>query len=409
MDSEKTLVLISAAFPLGGVTEQAFIQPEIEALASAFDRVIILPLSEETGKTEIPALPENVTVDRSLLGTPSAGKKLSLFFHPSVALHIPGDLPYMRKPGHLRQAVAESVYATFYRHRLEKWIRDNRIPLSRTLFYTFWFNYATNALAGIHNARIVTRAHGYDIFDYTPNLISHSWRRDTLREILACFPASEHGARYLRNQYLESGSKIRARRLGCTAPTGLNPDAGDDCPLTLLSCARLAPVKGVLRQIRFVKEWARRNPGIKVRWICIGHGAERPLIEKEILDLPENLEAEMMGELPNSDVRKLLQTRHIDLMILLSHSEGCPIAPCEAISCGVPILCTDAGGSREIANSLTGKLLPLNPSADEFCAAVDALRPRLAQLRESARQFWEMNFDSGKLRRDFARELAAML
>ena len=54
-----------------------------------------------------------------------------------------------------------------------------------------------------------------------------------------------------------------------------------------------------------------------------------------------------------SDVSDL--TAGLDILVLSSRSEACPIAIVEAMACGVPVVATDAGGAREI---LTGGDLP---------------------------------------------------
>lgn len=38
-----TLIYITSTFPFSGITEQSFIMPELEPLAHAFDRIILLP------------------------------------------------------------------------------------------------------------------------------------------------------------------------------------------------------------------------------------------------------------------------------------------------------------------------------------------------------------------------------
>lgn len=401
------LVLITHSYPLGGITETPFITPEIGALASRFDEVTILPLNDEAGGSALPELPGNVKVDRSLLGAPGRKDKLGLLFHPAVWTHLPGDIPYMRSPRHLRHAIATSIYTIFYRKKLQKWAAENRIDVNNTLFYTFWFNFATTALSGIAGARIVTRAHGNDLYDFRPLFISHTWRRHDLAGIRGCFVVADMGAKYLRSNYLEFGDKIGTRRLGTPDPGIRNPETGSK-NLTFLSCSRLDPVKRVDNQLRLVKEWARRNSEREITWICIGDGPDLPKVEAVAASLPENLRVEMTGALPNSLVREIMAARHVDLLLLLSSSEGCPIVVSEALSYGIPAVGTDVGGMREIVTPESGLLLSADPDADEFCRAIDSVIPRLAPLRDSARSLWERSFDSKTLRENFADELLAI-
>ena len=215
------------------------------------------------------------------------------------------------------------------------------------------------------------------------------------------------GAKSLRSTYLEFGDKIGTRRLGTPDPGIRNPETGSK-NLTFLSCSRLDPVKRVDNQLRLVKEWARRNSEREITWICIGDGPDLPKVEAVAASLPENLRVEMTGALPNSLVREIMAARHVDLLLLLSSSEGCPIVVSEALSYGIPAVGTDVGGMREIVTPESGLLLSADPDADEFCRAIDSVIPRLAPLRDSARSFWERSFDSKTLRENFADELLAI-
>ena len=64
-------------------------------------------------------------------------------------------------------------------------------------------------------------------------------------------------------------------------------------------------------------------------------------------------------------------------------AEGCPNSIMEYMACGLPVVCTDSGGNREVVlEGRTGLIVPpLDPSA-----VVNALRI-LAQDPETARRF----------------------
>lgn len=409
------LVFITDTYPLGGITEQAFIKPEIEPLAAAFDRVFIMPvnsgiLSGIFSAFPDQSLPANVTVSRTLLSAPSAAAKAISLLHPRAIEALAADASHLPDLKALRHLMAFSAYVLHYRRKLARWIKQQHINIHDTVFYTFWFEAATAALATIPGLKIITRAHGHDIYDFKPNFISPYWRRLSLRKIIGVRTASKSGADYIRHKFPQYAAKIASRFLGSPAPLASNPDANDiDAPLVLLNCSRLAEGKGVELQIELIKEWARRNPSRLIHWLCIGGGPLEWKIRDSTNNLPANLTVEMTGPMNNENVHKLLSTRHIDASLLLSESEGLPIAMVEALSYGIPIITTPAGGLSEITAQSDGLLLSARLTPEEFCTKMDDFIPRLPLLRNRASVFWSQHFNADSLRKTWAKELASLI
>lgn len=409
------LVFITDTYPLGGITEQAFIKPEIEPLAAAFDRVFIMPvnsgiLSGIFSAFPDQSLPANVTVSRTLLSAPSAAAKAISILHPRAIEALAADASHLPNLKALRHLMAFSAYVLHYRRKLARWIKQQHINIHDTVFYTFWFEAATAALATIPGLKIITRAHGHDIYDFKPNFISPYWRRLSLRKIIGVRTASKSGADYIRHKFPQYAGKIATRYLGSPAPLTPNPDAkSTDAPLVLLNCSRLAEGKGVELQIELIKEWARRNPSRLIHWLCIGGGPLEWKIRDSTNNLPANLTVEMTGAMNNENVHKLLSTRHIDASLLLSESEGLPIAMVEALSYGIPIITTPAGGLSEITAQSDGLLLSTRLTPEEFCTKMDDFIPRLPLLRNRASEFWSQHFNADSLRKSWAKELASLI
>lgn len=409
------LVLITDAYPLGGITEQAFIKPEIEPLAAVFHRVILMPVNTNlltSGTNTIPKqqLPPNVTVSHALLSKPSAfGKACSVLHYRSITA-LATDMRKLPNLASLRHLMAFSAYTLHYRRKLMGWLKQNAINPDDTLFYTFWFEAATAALSTIPGLKIVSRAHGHDIYSFRPNFISPYWRRLSLNRLISLHPASEAGANYLRQAYPTYTFKIDKRFLGSPQPLAQNPvPQASDCPLVLLSCSRLAEGKGVELQIELIKEWARRNPPLHIHWLCIGGGPLEEKIKASTADLPSNLTAEMTGPIDNESVHKLLRTHHIDASLLLSESEGLPIAMVEALSYGIPIITTPVGELAEMTTLSGGLLLSEHPTSEVFCTKMDEFLLKLASTRGNAEEYWRRNFDAALLRKTWARELSSLI
>ena len=109
-----------------------------------------------------------------------------------------------------------------------------------------------------------------------------------------------------------------------------------------------------------------------------------------------------------SDVSKLYDfyNEHNNaIFIHLSETEGLPTSLIEAASMGFPIICTDAGGSREVvSHGVNGFVLPINFQIEEAVQSINKLLASKA-LREqfgiASRRIWEQNFSADNNYPDF--------
>lgn len=421
------LIITTSAFPYGGLTEQSFILPELEPLAREFGRVVIVPQTLEADSPTCPLPPGVETDTRFARASAAPGKTrrhLRSLLHPRFAaalLHAGANVL------HPRRLHALAAYFAGAREFAE-FVRRNYPPSEGHRYYTFWFDHTATALALLpeaEGARIVSRAHGYDIFDHRVDYRSHYLRRLTLRRLTALYPQSLDGELYLKRHYPASADKIHCRLLGCVRlyPEP-NPDTATD-EFTFATVARLHPVKRLPQTAALLCRLAAERPERRFRWILIGDGPDRPAIEAEARKAPANLAIEMRGRMANADVQRLYATRHIDLFLLLSSSETSSIALCEALAYGIPALAAHVGGlpallgatapgfpdSAGTAAAGGGITVDATLAPDAFLAAVTPLvdvPALLAPLRAAARARWAAHLDATRLRPAFASHLASL-
>lgn len=405
-DSTPTLILITESYPLGGSGEDVFIEPEIGFLAAVFQRVIIVPVLD-FGKTGI--LPENIIVERSFLKRPGLYSKFKSLFHRETYKALFNDLRRIKSLSDLRSEVAFSAYTLYYSNLINALIAKYGLKTGTALFYTFWFDYATAALAfSAKGFRFITRAHGQDLYEETKPFISRYWREKTFCRLTRCFTVSEYSANYLRNLYPDFEEKIRCRYLGTKNPGKLNPDTTDKETVSFFSCARVSPEKRVLYLCKVIKKYAAHHPELTVKWLHIGDGPAMDRLKRETKKSPKNLEIELTGWIENKEVRNSLATNHFDLALLLSSTEGLGLAICEAMSFGVPVLATDIQAIPEAVGE-GGFLMPLT---DDVNIGADILNKALNMAhskRCASREHWERHFNAESLRRSFADEIRHLL
>ena len=409
-----TIVLITDAFPYGSVTENSFISPEIEALSNAFDRVIIAPIRKIREELDVMSLPANVELSNSLLIKPSLIRKfdgLKRYLKPVLY-----DLKH--SDSSFREVVAYSSYVGICLKNICRLIREEKLDLENTLFYTFWFNFTTAALSLIKGAKVITRTHGYDLYE-DRYFISPWWRKQSLDMLAGCYTVSGAGREYLLQRYPYYSDKIFLSKLGTPTHEDRNPDNAVDADgsssaparkLSLLGVARVSPEKGVKEQFELIREYARNNCDKRIRYVHIGDGILMDQLRSMATEVPENLSVELKGALHNSEVHEIMRTTHFDSMILLSHTEGgCPIAICEALSYGIPCIATSVGGITEMLNHGGGVLLNPDPDFDSFSDAIKLIEGEPTLYRERAYQTWERWYKAEDLRLRFAKEIRSLI
>jgi glycosyltransferase involved in cell wall biosynthesis len=121
------------------------------------------------------------------------------------------------------------------------------------------------------------------------------------------------------------------------------------------------------------------------RLVMVGDGPLRGRLEEQVASLGLGGAVSMLGE--RDDVPALMPL--FDVFVLSSLMEGCPNAAIEAMSAGVPVVATDAGGTREVVgHGETGYVVPVNDPPALAAAILDVLADprRAAALGQSGRR-----------------------
>lgn len=160
-------------------------------------------------------------------------------------------------------------------------------------------------------------------------------------------------------------------------------------PLRLLSVARLHVNKGhrfALRALHRLKV-----QGLSAFYTIVGDGPEKEAIAQEVLALGLKDCVELVGTRSESEVLELLQSSDALLLTSVGMGEAAPVAVMEAMSCGLPVVCSVIGGVRDmIDDGIDGFLVEQED--------VEGIATCLAQLIEDP----ERAFRVGRAARDRA-------
>lgn len=406
----KTLVLLSATFPGDGVTERAFLNPEIESLARRFDRVILAPAIRPTS-TDFPALPANVVVDSEFGGYPSVLAKIAGLFDPAVWSTLYADRKQLGSLSDIRSDIAESIYIRHFERRIKALVRRYNLDVKHTLFYSFWLNFVAYAVTAIPGTRVISRAHRYDVF-HEEEFLSRSRRRKFLESALAVYPVSQVNTDYIRSNYPDAKARIETRYMGSAHVDLISPKAPAYSPaseIRLLSVARIAEVKRIPLLIERLSEVAANNPSKRYTLLVVGDGPEAARARKQAELATDNLLVSFLGMLDNESVHHLMDDPSLTALVLASRSEGAPIVLMEALSHELPCIACRADGMPEIVDDSCGVLIPVDYSAADLDAAINTIKSKRQDMGQLGRIRWELMFDAAPLREAWSNELLAHL
>lgn len=115
----------------------------------------------------------------------------------------------------------------------------------------------------------------------------------------------------------------------------------------------------------------------------------------------------------NDDVHALYATGSIDWTLLLADDGiGCPVALCESMMYGVPVIANDVGGLSEMVDDDCGILLAANPEKEEFIRGIMPYidsQLRYSRMRLGAREKWASDFDATLLREELADDMSKLV
>jgi colanic acid/amylovoran biosynthesis glycosyltransferase len=411
------LLLFTASYPYDGGAEQTFLNTEILHLCQVFDRVVLVPRKQPG--TLLP-VPESVEVDETYSNTLDNVNLFTAIVNTLVSKLIFSDIlsrpSLLFYPQALKRLIAFAVGAQLTRNWVQKWIAKNKVKPEECVFYTYWFDQAALGIGlakkKYPQLRLVSRVHGYDLYEeyyYKPSY----WpcRPLALSLVDYLFPDSEAGLRYLKERYPAHATRYETALLGVTEPGFLSRSSTDGV-FRIVSCSMLVPVKRVDQILRGVKTAACQRPDQNFEWHHIGNGARRSELQKMADEqFPSNAKGYLPGYTSREALLSFYKDQPVDVFINASETEGTPVAVMEAVSCGIPVIATSVGGSKEIVGNQNGILLDENPTPQQIAEAIFQLIDNLQdaqQKRDASRQIWAERYNADANYSEFAERLKSV-
>lgn len=412
------LLLFTAVYPSVVGAESNFLDVEIRHLAKAFNRVILVP--RNIRGTRVP-LPEGVEVDESYASFLNNVPRLTLawlvmqspYFYREILRH-PAILLHPSEVIRLAAFIAGSQLTSRW---VKRWIDGNGRPASELIFYTYWFDQAAMGVGLLKNdffpdLRLVSRAHGYDLYEeYYYKLAYWPCRDVSLSSLDFLYPDSQAGTEYLRVRYPEYSSKFRTSFLGVSDPGFLNQPSQDGV-FRIASCSMIRPEKRVERLLEGIRHAAELRPAQRFEWYHIGNGESRDQLQGLAnKSFPPNARAYLPGYSNKQTLIEFYRTTRLDAFVNVSATEGTSVSIMEAISCGLPVIATRVGGNPEIVSQENGILLSPNADPQEIATALFELIDKPTETkkrRKMSRKLWSRTYDADRNFSDFVQSLRSL-
>lgn len=422
----KDLVFFTDRYPYNN--SEAFIENEIDIMASHFNRVFILPCGLMVDTKTCRKVPKNVRIisppvqDDIWASRPSRTKKviwgishlfpwfvLCLFtkqfykelgnINSKIGISPKGIIKVFRVLG---PAIRNRNY---YRQKLKK---EN---IQDAIVYSYWLEtsvlFAGKILKDTKIEKKICRTHRWDLYAEESSIGYLPFQKQVIEYLDKVYVISDDGLKYLETIYPEYSHKFSVSRLG-TKDFGINPVRSNLNEFVIVSCSFVHKVKRVNLIVEALARIERFE--VAVKWIHFGGGQDLNTMKQLAYDkLKGKVDFEFTGQVTNAFILDYYKNHHIDLFVNVSASEGIPVSIMEATSFSIPVIATDVGGTREIVlNNKNGILLNKDFETDELARIISSLivdADKLNSLRNNSRTIWEVTYFSDSNYRGFYKEL----
>ena len=409
------IIFFTSRYPFQTVGEN-FFESELAGVAPQYDEVYIVTCN--CTKKDPPScheLPPNVTAlslaresSRSLLLRGVFALPFHAFFWKELRQLRRTGLPFF--PG-VRTLINCGAHRLAIRRRLPAAVRQ--IPISaqdHVTLFGYWLGYVSMAaldvkkLAGLKNAREVSRAHGPAEIQnlMMPNRF-YPFQQYLLEKLDGIFAISDAGQELLRSR--SPRPEIISRvYIGSMGPEKLTPHCR--APFTIMTCANFFAHKRIGTVADAVHLLLKKIPDL--HWVHFGDGPLRAQVEAACADIAQHVT--FMGNCPHQELLSYLASGEPSVFVSASAAEGLPVSIMEAIAYATPVVATDVNATREaVVTGITGTLVDANVSPGDLA---DSIYPYAVMEQDAydalcrkTYAFWQEHFDCRQNSRKLSEEL----
>lgn len=397
----KTVIFLTSAYPY--FPGEQFIEDEISYWAEQTSAKIILVPMTASGVPR--CTPTGIDINLTLAQTSSFINKLISVTKAAFSKLFWKEVMFIyESKGLTLRCFMQALKSSANVIRIEKALKRILARYQRLdVAYCYWNEVQAYAAVSLKRvgliSKVVSRAHGFDVYEHRRPDNYMPLKRQFIREIDATLAISCQGKEYLELTYNLPAQQVFISPLGVPIPTMISL-ISETNRLNILSIAFCVSVKRIDKIIDAIAEAALQHKYLKINWTHIGDG---PLLSSLKLRAAEKLnqvqvEWCFLGNKANAEVRRYFEENPVDIFINTSESEGVPVSIMEAMSYGVPVIAPNIGGIAELVSDEYGYMLSELPSVNDIATSivVMSLRCKQAETRALAKQKIINNFSAKK-------------
>ena len=303
---------------------------------------------------------------------------------------------------HLFSKLMYVFYYYAYAKKIYSILKRKKSTNENLCLYSFWLSrnayamYYVNKYIYDGNAKMCSRAHGYDLYEDRNKINYLPFRKLFAENIDLISFISNNGMTYFTNKYIVKNRTI-VHYLGSFNIKNIHKQIRKKDYVCILSCSSIIRIK----RLDLIIDLLSGLSDLKIKWIHFGNGELREEIEKYASEKLSNSSVEYFfkGHIDNSQILSEMEQEDVDFLINMSDSEGLPVSMMEALSFGLPIVARNVGGVNEIVNDRTGLLCD---NIQDLSTIRDYLLNRLKfpenyfMISRGCIDFWEKNFSGDK-------------
>ena len=373
-----------------------FVQNEIIKIAAIFKEVIII-----TEDTQYYDFHENVT--RYILPNVSKKNKITVLLKSFWTIHsiLISDLFSKGTSfSYLKQYFIRQSYLIKYLSLSRRMKSVYNFGKNDVLYAFFTYNNAVLPvlLARKFNCKFITCTHGRDLYEeLEPVTRKLAFRDYIFSNASAILSVSKKGKEYLQGIFPKYNGKMLTYYLGTKKLDNQHNLQGENDKLVIVSCANIKTSN--IKRIELIPPILielSKHTDRNIEWVHFGNydfQLNKLLeieLEKKALKENEQITITFQGPTENTAILSYYAANPVSLFLSVSSSEGLPFSMMEASSYGIPIVCTDVGGCKEITNK--DLLLPASFSENDFINVYNRFIQNENKYRVEAINSWKKEF-----------------
>ena len=354
----KILNLFTYDYPSQG-NDHFFIEDEIKMLSKTFDHINIIPLKWDSKFTENFIKKKNLNYDFSLSQNLFQIKNIiKILFNIIFCKILWDEFLKVKQPNFLKKVtmilkeriLAENIYL---------WVKNKKKKTSKKeIFYSYWSNHTLLSFYFLKKENVINncfaRTLGSDLNGFILNDDFVAFKKLKFKMLDFLIILNEGQRKKLKREKLINDDKIFKCYQGINLQN-FREKQKPDKKIHILSCGQLVYVKNTLQIVDFIQTFNQLAQDYKIIYTCIGNGPDYINVKKAAELKLKHIKFRLIEKVPN--LVDFIKKNKIDFYINLSRSEGMSFAVMEAMSLGIPIICSNIPGNTEIINNKNGYVL----------------------------------------------------